>query len=99
MQSEFAMVELRKRALAGVVIFQLVMTVFIFGPALTLNYWQGWLFWFVFLACITSNTLYFLHYDPALVARRMKAGPLAEKEPKQRLIQLSASIFLCVTLM
>jgi len=32
------------------------------------------------------TTLYFLRRDPALVARRMSAGPGAENEPRQKLI-------------
>ena len=87
--------ELTKRALRGALKFQIALAVMIFAPALTLNYWQGWLFWLVFFACIWVNTVYFLRHDPALIARRMKAGPIAEKEPKQKLIQLFAVIFMC----
>ena len=38
--------------------------------------------------------LYFARHDPALVARRMEAGPKAEKEPRQKLILACASVTL-----
>lgn len=43
--------------------------------------------------CIVLG-LYFARNDPALVARRMKAGPKAEKEPRQMLILACASVTL-----
>jgi protein-S-isoprenylcysteine O-methyltransferase Ste14 len=38
--------------------------------------------------------LYFARHDPALVARRMEAGPKAEKEPRQKLILMCATVTL-----
>ena len=67
----------------------------IFLAAGSLRYWQGWLFWLHFAAWTAGGTLYFLKRDPALVSRRLRAGPTAEKEPAQKRIQLFASIFLC----
>src|SRR5262249_16017397 len=61
----------------------------------TLAYWQGWLFLAVFLGCTSGLTVYFLKHDPALVERRLKAGPAAEKEKSQKLILLIASIVFC----
>lgn len=89
------MENLTKQALLGTLKFQIALAVMIFGPALTVKYWQGWLFWLVFLACILLTTSYFLRHDPALVVRRMKAGPAAENEASQKLIQLFAAIFVC----
>jgi protein-S-isoprenylcysteine O-methyltransferase Ste14 len=40
----------------------------------------------VFLACSIALGLYFAVYDPALIERRMRAGPAAEQEPAQRII-------------
>lgn len=89
---------LAKQAWLGALKFQLVLALLIFGPALSLTFWQGWLYWCVFLACVLSLTFYFLRHDPALVARRMRAGPTAEREATQKLIQLLAAIFLCATI-
>jgi protein-S-isoprenylcysteine O-methyltransferase Ste14 len=77
---------LTQRALRSTFLFHLALAALIFGSALSLEFWQGWLYWFVFLACSLTVTLYFLRHDPALVERRLKAGPAAEREPTQKLI-------------
>jgi protein-S-isoprenylcysteine O-methyltransferase Ste14 len=83
--------DLTKRTLAGLARFQLFLAIVIFLPAGSLRYWQGWLYWTIFgLACLVLG-LYFVCHDPALVARRMKAGPKAEKEARQKLILWCAS--------
>jgi len=86
--------DLTKRTLEGLVKFQLFLAMVIFVPAWSLRYWQGWLYWLTFgLLCLVLG-LYFVRHDPALVARRMKAGPQAEKEPRQKLILWFASLML-----
>jgi protein-S-isoprenylcysteine O-methyltransferase Ste14 len=86
--------DLTKRTLVGLGKFQLFLGVVMFLPAWSLRYWQGWLYWLVFgLACLVLG-LYFARHDPALVARRMEAGPKAEKEPRQKLILACASVTL-----
>ena len=87
--------DLRRRALVSLLRFAVVLAVMIFLPAWSLTYWQGWLFWLNFIACMIVMTLYFLTHDPALVGRRMSAGPTAEKEASQKRIQLFASIIVC----
>src|SRR5215472_3874856 len=54
--------------------------ILVFLPAWTLDYWQGWLFSAVFVACTLAITLYLAVRDPQLLERRMNAGPGAEKE-------------------
>jgi len=74
--------------------FQLFLALVIFLPAGSLRFWQGWLYWLIFgLMCLVLG-LYFARHDPALVARRMQAGPKAEKEPRQKLILACASVTL-----
>jgi protein-S-isoprenylcysteine O-methyltransferase Ste14 len=58
----------------------------LFAPAGTFRFWQAWLFLVVFVACSIALGLYFAMYDPALLERRMHAGPAAEQEPSQRII-------------
>jgi protein-S-isoprenylcysteine O-methyltransferase Ste14 len=84
--------DLSKRALTGLARFQLALALIIFLPAWSLTYWQGWLYWFLFGAACFALTLYFLRHDPSLVERRMKAGPGAESEPRQKLIMTVASV-------
>lgn len=86
--------DLTRRTLKGLGKFQLFLALVIFLPAWSLRYWQGWLYWLIFgLACLVLG-LYFARHDPALVARRMEAGPKAEKEPRQKLILACASVTL-----
>jgi protein-S-isoprenylcysteine O-methyltransferase Ste14 len=82
---------LSKRALTGLVRFQVALALIIFLPAWSLHYWQGLVYWVVFGAACLIVTLYFLRHDPSLVARRMSAGPGAESEPRQKLIMTAAS--------
>jgi protein-S-isoprenylcysteine O-methyltransferase Ste14 len=85
------MERLGARAFGSLVIVIAVMAGILFGTAGTFDYWQAW----VFLACYGMAslvlTLYMLRNDPALLKRRMRGGPFAEKEPAQKLIMLIAS--------
>jgi protein-S-isoprenylcysteine O-methyltransferase Ste14 len=66
--------------------FLIFLMLALFVPAGTALYWQAWLFLAVFLACSVGLGLYFGVHDPALIERRMRAGPAAEQEPSQRII-------------
>jgi protein-S-isoprenylcysteine O-methyltransferase Ste14 len=46
----------------------------------------------LFAGAALAITLYLARHDLELLERRTKAGPIAEKEPRQRLIQLAASL-------
>jgi protein-S-isoprenylcysteine O-methyltransferase Ste14 len=52
----------------------------------TLRFWQGWLFWVAFMLCSIATGIYLRRRDPALLARRMRFGPVAESRPTQKLI-------------
>ncbi len=82
---------LHVRAFIGLLILVLVMVALIFGAAGTLHFWQGWLFLACYFSASIVITLYLARRDPALLARRMRGGPWAEKEPTQRLIMSVAS--------
>jgi len=82
---------LQLRALVGLAILVLVMAAAIFGAAGTLHYWQGWVFLACYFGASIAITLYLARRDPALLARRMRGGPWAEKEPTQRAIMSIAS--------
>ena len=84
---------LRKKTFAGLAQFLVALGAMLFLPAWSLRYWEGWVFWFEFAALVTLITIYFLDKDPALIERRLKAGPLAEKETKQKIIQWFANFF------
>jgi protein-S-isoprenylcysteine O-methyltransferase Ste14 len=83
---------LSRRAFAATAKFLVVLAVLIFLPAGSIRYWQGWLFWINFAVCCFAFTPYFLKHDPALLERRLRAGPAAEREPLQKRLQALASI-------
>ncbi len=75
------------RAIGGMVFLLSVMALLTFLPAGTIHFWQGWLFLAVFGASVVAISSYLLIRDPALVERRMHAGPVAESRPIQKVIQ------------
>jgi protein-S-isoprenylcysteine O-methyltransferase Ste14 len=83
---------LTKKAFAGLLFLLLVMAALLFIPAGTLDYWQAWTFLAVYFASSLAITLYLIKKDPKLLARRMRGGPAAEKEPTQRIIMSLASL-------
>lgn len=86
------MEDLGKEAFGGLLGLLLGMAVLLFLPAWTLRWWQAWLFLAVFGTATAAITLYLLRHDRALLQRRLKAGPGAEKERSQKLIQVLASL-------
>lgn len=85
---------LRTRALRGLGLFVVAIAAMLFVPAWTVLWWQAWLFLAVFAAAVLAITLHFLKTDPELIERRLKAGPAAEKERRQQIIQTLASVAL-----
>ncbi|HTB22176.1 MAG TPA: isoprenylcysteine carboxylmethyltransferase family protein [bacterium] len=86
------MLELKVRAWAGLAALVLVMAGFLFLPAWTVLYWQAWVFLALFSAETAAITAYLMKHDPDLLERRVKAGPISEKDPIQKLIQSVASL-------
>jgi len=85
------MKNLNIKAFGGLLFLLIVMGILIFIPALTFNYWQAWTFLAVFGISALVITLYLMKKDPKLLERRMSAGPIAEKERTQKIIQFIAS--------
>ena len=83
---------LRVKAFSGLAFMTLVIGVFLFVPAWTLDYWEAWVYLFVFSGSCAIVTLYFLKHDTELIKRRVKAGPTAEKEKTQKVIQSLANV-------
>jgi protein-S-isoprenylcysteine O-methyltransferase Ste14 len=83
---------LTKRAVIGLAQLTIVVAVLLCLSAWSLRYWQGWLFWFLFSGSNTLITIYFLKADPALIERRLKAGPTAERKTSQKIIQAMAAV-------
>jgi protein-S-isoprenylcysteine O-methyltransferase Ste14 len=77
---------LNGRAFRSSVLGTMALAALLFVPAGTLRYWQAWLFMAIFVGATTGITIYLAIRDPALLERRMKAGPAAEGEATQKLI-------------
>lgn len=86
----FNMNTLYRRAAGKFLQLPVILALFVFLPAGTLDYWEAWLFSAVFAACSLAITLYLAVNDPQLLERRMNAGPGAEKEPTQKIIMTGA---------
>src|SRR5262245_5458276 len=86
------MKSLRARACLALAVLALVMGLLLFVPAGTVHYWQAWVYLSIFTGASALTTLYLIRKDPALLERRMRGGPLAEKQSAQKFIMLFASI-------
>jgi protein-S-isoprenylcysteine O-methyltransferase Ste14 len=86
------MTALEKKAYVGLLRFFVCVAALMFVAAWTLDYWQAWLFLAVFFGSSFAIIHYLAQHDPKLLERRVTAGPSAEKETRQKLIQLLAMI-------
>jgi protein-S-isoprenylcysteine O-methyltransferase Ste14 len=86
------MQNLNIKAFGGLIFLVLVLVLALFVPAGTLNYWQAWLFLLVWTVSVLAITLYLMKRDPGLLERRVAAGPVAEQQKSQQIIQSLASL-------
>ena len=83
---------LTARAWLALAMLAVALGLVLFIPAGTIDYWQAWLYLCIFVGASALTTLYLIRNDRALLARRMRGGPTAEKRPVQRFIMLCTSI-------
>src|ERR1700733_9974082 len=86
------MAALLARTVAGFGFLFLVVGLVVFGAAGTTVYWQAWALIGVFAGCSGLITAWLWAHDKALLERRVKAGPGAESDPMQNLVQALAGI-------
>ena len=86
------MTPLALRAWFALVALAVVMGLLLFLPAGTLRYWQAWMYLGIFFGASALTTAFLIRRDPALLERRMRGGPTAEKRPVERLIMVFTSI-------
>jgi protein-S-isoprenylcysteine O-methyltransferase Ste14 len=67
------------------------MALVLFVSAGTVHYWEAWLYLGVFFGASILITCFLIENDPALLRRRLSAGPTAEKEKEQKIVMLIAS--------
>jgi protein-S-isoprenylcysteine O-methyltransferase Ste14 len=68
------------------------MGLLLFLSAGTVDYWQAWVYLVLFFGLSAVITRDLMRHDPALLVRRMKGGPTAERRPRQQVIMLGASL-------
>ena len=73
------MKSLNARAWLALALLSIAMGLVLFVSAGTTRYWQAWVFLVVFTGVSTAATLYLMRRDPALLERRMRAGPMGER--------------------
>jgi protein-S-isoprenylcysteine O-methyltransferase Ste14 len=83
---------LNTRAWLALAILAGVMCALLFGAAGTMRYWQAWIYVSTFVGASVLITLSLMKRDPALLARRMRGGPMFEKEGTQRIIMVFTSL-------
>ena len=87
-----SMTSVNLKAFGGLAFVVLAMAALLFGAAGTPRYWQAWLFLATYFAASLALTLYLIKKDPALLERRMRGGPFAEREPAQKVIMSLTSL-------
>ncbi|MGE5301480.1 MAG: methyltransferase family protein [Acidobacteriota bacterium] len=83
---------LNARAWLSLVVLAVIMGLLLFISAGTVHYWQAWVYLSIFTGASLLTTLYLMKRDPALLKRRIRGGPTAEKRRAQKLIMLCTSI-------
>ncbi len=74
------------RALATFIGGSIFLGLLVFLPAGTFAYWQGWVTIVVFAVSLNIFSLYFSVKDPALMQRRLQAGPGAEQSLLEKIV-------------
>jgi protein-S-isoprenylcysteine O-methyltransferase Ste14 len=93
-----AAAKITRKAMLGLVQLVVVLGLLVFGPAGTLRFVEGWVMLALFAGSSLAITVYLARKDPALLERRTQAGPVAEKEWSQKVIQGLASIVFVSTI-
>jgi protein-S-isoprenylcysteine O-methyltransferase Ste14 len=83
---------LNMKAFLGLIFLAVAMGLLLFVSAGTVQYWEAWVYLGVFCGASLLITLYLMRNDPALLRRRLRGGPTAEKEKTQKIIMLLASL-------
>lgn len=80
------------KASLGLTNLVVVLGLVLFGSAGTLRFVEGWVFLGLFTAASLAITLHLARADPVLLQRRTQAGPIAEKERSQKVVQSFAGV-------
>ncbi|WP_282942781.1 isoprenylcysteine carboxylmethyltransferase family protein [Paenibacillus sp. RC67] len=80
---------LKKKVYFRTLLFSILFFIFLFLPAGSLNFWEAWIYFVIFLGSTLFINGYFLKRDPELIERRTNAN---EKEKEQKVFQTISGI-------
>jgi protein-S-isoprenylcysteine O-methyltransferase Ste14 len=80
------------KAWLSLFVVTIIIGLLLFVPAGTIHYWQAWVYVGIYFTASFLTVLYLAKRDPALLRRRMRGGPAAEKRKPQRAAMLLASL-------
>jgi protein-S-isoprenylcysteine O-methyltransferase Ste14 len=86
------MSNLPAKTFLSLAVLGVVMGLLLFVPAGTLEYRQAWIYLAIFIGASLITSVYLLKKDPALLERRMRGGPGAEKETTQKIIMFLVTL-------
>ena len=81
------------KSVLGLVFLVVCLGLALFLSAGSLAFWQAWVFLAVWTACVSLIKAYLMRFDQNLLASRVQAGPVAETQKAQQVIQSLASLF------
>ena len=81
------------KSFLGLIFLDVCLALALFLPAGSMAHWQVWAFLSVWTICVILITLYLIKYDKKLLESRVQAGPTAETQLSQKIIQALASLF------
>lgn len=87
------MSKLISKTIAGFLFLMLILALALFIPAGSLSYWQAWVYLADWAVCVILITAYLIKNDQELLAGRVQAGPVAETQKSQKIIQSLAALF------
>jgi len=91
--------DLARKSISGLAQFIGALGILLFAPAWTFDFWQAWIYLFVFAVSAALITLYLWKKDPKFLERRLNVGPAAEKENSQKPIpSFAAAAFILPSL-
>jgi protein-S-isoprenylcysteine O-methyltransferase Ste14 len=80
------------KTIVGFFFLMLVLALALFIPAGSFSYWQAWVYLTNWAVCVILITTYLVKNDQELLAGRVQAGPIAETQKNQKIIQSLASL-------
>jgi protein-S-isoprenylcysteine O-methyltransferase Ste14 len=81
------------RSILGLLFLVACLAAALFLSAGSLAFWQAWAYLAVWTLCTVLITAYLILYDQRLLASRVQAGPTAETQKVQQVIQSLAGLF------